>query len=82
MNDEFISVTRLNEYVKSYLDQNKILHNIRVRGEVLNVKTYPTSQYFLIKDEDDARISVVMFFRGLNLKKNSKMVMISSLPAK
>ena len=72
MNDEFISVTRLNEYVKSYLDQNKILHNIRVRGEVLNIKTYPTSQYFLIKDEDDARISVVMFFRGLNLKEKLK----------
>ena len=70
MNDEFVSVSKLNEYVKSYLDQNKILNNIRVRGEVLNIKTYPTSAYFLIKDEQDARISVVMFYRGFNAQKD------------
>lgn len=70
MADEFVSVTKLNEYVKNYLDQNKILNHIRVRGEVLNVKSYPTSQYFLIKDEQDARISVVMFYRGTSLDKN------------
>lgn len=72
MNDEFVSVTKLNEYVKSYLDQNKVLNNIRVRGEVLNIKTYPTSAYFTIKDEQDARISVVMFFRGTSFKGNLK----------
>lgn len=70
MNDEFVSVSKLNEYVKSYLDQNKILNNIRVRGEVLNIKTYPTSAYFLIKDEQDARISVVRFYRGFNAQKD------------
>jgi len=69
MNEDFVSVTKLNDYVKSYLDQNKILNNIRVRGEVLNIKTYPTSAYFLIKDEQDARISVVMFYRGVSTLK-------------
>ena len=72
MNDEFVSVTKLNEYVKSYLDQNKVLNNIRVRGEVLNIKTYPTSAYFTIKDEQDARISVVMFLRGSTFKDRLK----------
>lgn len=72
MNDEFVSVTKLNEYVKSYLDQNKVLNNIRVRGEVLNIKTYPTSAYFTIKDEQDARVSVVMFLRGSTFKDRLK----------
>lgn len=68
MNDDFISVTSLNDYVKKYLDQNKILNHVRVRGEVLNIKKYSTSAYFALKDEKDARISVVMFLRGLQVQ--------------
>ncbi len=73
MNEQFISVSRLNEYVKSYLDQNKVLNHVRVRGEILNIKTYTTSAYFTLKDEKDARISVVMFYRGItHLKETLK----------
>lgn len=64
MSDDFVSVTKLNDYVKTYLEQNKILNNIRVRGEILNIKAYPTALYFTLKDEKDARISVVMFLYG------------------
>lgn len=64
MSDDFVSVKKLNDYVKSYLDSNKILNNIRVRGEILNFKAYPTGLYFTLKDPEDYRISVVMFLYG------------------
>lgn len=56
-----LSVTALNLYVKSVLDNDKNLINIAVEGELSNFKKYPSGHcYFTLKDENSA-IKGVMF---------------------
>ena len=57
-----LSVGQLNEYVKGMLEQNEVLSDIWVRGEISNFTNhYKTGHfYFSLKDEKGA-VSAVMF---------------------
>ncbi len=59
---EVISVSQLNKYIKAVFDENDILKNIYVSGEISNFKDYYRSghYYFTLKDEN-AAIKCVMF---------------------
>ena len=63
MNDA-LSVTQLNDYVKSLIDSDEILQAVVVRGEISNFKNhYATGHlYFTLKDERSL-IKCVMFAR-------------------
>lgn len=55
------SVTQLNEYTKAILDEDAILSDITVSGEISNFKRHSSGHlYFSLKDEKSA-ISVTMF---------------------
>jgi len=59
--NDYISVTELNLYIKSYMENNYFLQDIYVKGEISNFKRQNTGTlYFAIKDEKCA-INVVMF---------------------
>ncbi|MGI6714337.1 MAG: exodeoxyribonuclease VII large subunit [Bacilli bacterium] len=58
--DAYLTVTALNQYVKTLLESDTNLVNITVRGEVSNFKVHPTGLYFSLKDEN-AVISAAMF---------------------
>ena len=66
---EILSVTSLNLYVKSILENDSNLTNIAVEGELSNFKKYPSGHcYFTLKDEKSS-IKAVMFqsyTRGLS----------------
>lgn len=56
-----LSVTQLNEHLKSLLDADPFISNVYVRGELSNYKVYPSGHhYFTIKDESSA-LKCVMF---------------------
>lgn len=55
-----LSVSQLNTYVARALRSDRVLQNLRLRGEVSGFKPYPRAWYFELKDED-ARLSCVMF---------------------
>ena len=56
-----LSVTDLNEYIKSLLDSSSLLARVYVRGEISNYKLYPSGHhYFTVKDQN-AAIRCVMF---------------------
>ena len=57
-----LTVTELNNYIKGVFDDELILHNISVIGEVEDFKPYDNATYFTIKDGDN-RLSCVMFSR-------------------
>ncbi len=58
---EVLTVTSLNLYVKSILENDKNLINIAVEGELSNFKKYPSGHcYFTLKDENSS-IKGVMF---------------------
>ena len=58
---QYISVTQLNEYIKSLLDSNALLSNLCVKGEISNFTNHRSGHfYFSIKDEGSL-IRAVMF---------------------
>ena len=62
-NTPFYTVSGLNRYLKTLLDDIPGLHFITLKGEVSNFKKYASGHcYFTLKDET-SRISAVMFSR-------------------
>jgi len=72
-NVSVISVTQLNTYLKNLIDENFVLNNLLVKGEISNLKYHPTGHiYFSLKDNDSV-IKCVMFnsyTHNLNFKLN------------
>lgn len=61
MQKQVLSITQLNEYIKSRMDQDSNLRSVAVRGEISNYKLYPSGHhYFTLKDES-AALKCVMF---------------------
>ncbi len=61
MAQQILSITQINEYIRSRLDADPTLSNIAVRGEISNYKMYPSGHhYFTLKDEGGA-LKCVMF---------------------
>ena len=71
MLDEYISVSELNLYIKTYLENNYFLQDVYVKGEISNFKRHQSGTlYFAIKDEK-AAVNVVMFQSYANKLKVS-----------
>ena len=61
MAQNVLSITQLNEYIRSRLDNDPLLNQVAVRGEISNYKMYPSGHhYFTLKDEGGA-LKCVMF---------------------
>ena len=61
MAQNVLSVTQINEYIRSKMDRDALLCEVAVRGEISNYKVYPSGHhYFSIKDEGGA-LKCVMF---------------------
>lgn len=61
MQQNILSVTQLNEYIRGKLDIDPLLAQTAVRGEISNYKLYPSGHhYFTLKDESSA-LKCVMF---------------------
>lgn len=61
MNDKYLTISQINEYVKMRIDSDANLKRVFLKGEVSNFKNHTRGHlYFTLKD-DDSRISAVMF---------------------
>ena len=61
MAQQVLSITQINEYIRSQMDSDALLNNVAVRGEISNYKVYPSGHhYFTLKDEG-AALKCVMF---------------------
>ena len=61
MPQEVLSITQINEYIRSIMDRDALLAGVAVRGEISNYKLYPSGHhYFTLKDEN-AALKCVMF---------------------
>ena len=61
MSQNVLSITQLNEYIQQKLDNDMLLNQVAVRGEISNYKMYPSGHhYFTLKDEGSA-LKCVMF---------------------
>lgn len=58
---QVLSITQINEYLRSRMDGDPVLSQVAVRGEISNYKMYPSGHhYFTLKDEG-AALRCVMF---------------------
>ena len=61
MSQQVLTITQINEYLKSIMDRDPMLSGIAVKGEISNYKVYPSGHhYFTLKDEGGA-LKAVMF---------------------
>lgn len=61
MEQNVLSISQLNEYIRGKLDADALLNGVAVRGEISNYKVYPSGHhYFTLKDESSA-LKCVMF---------------------
>ena len=61
MSEKILSITQVNEYIRSMMDTDLLLSGVAVRGEISNYKLYPSGHhYFTLKDEG-ASLKCVMF---------------------
>lgn len=61
MAQQVLSITQINEYIRSMMDSDALLAGLAVRGEISNYKMYPSGHhYFTLKDEGGA-LKCVMF---------------------
>lgn len=61
MEQQVLSITQLNEYIRGRMDADPLLNTVAVRGEISNYKQYPSGHhYFTLKDETSA-LRCVMF---------------------
>ncbi len=63
MAQQVITVTQINEYIRSMMDGDRLLNNLAIKGEISNYKLYPSGHhYFTLKDEGGALRCVL--FKG------------------
>ena len=61
--NQILSVSALNGYIKSLMDRDSLLGEVAVRGELSNYKIYPSGHhYFSLKDAEGA-LRCIMFRR-------------------
>lgn len=61
MAQQVLSITQINEYIRTMMDADALLSGLAVRGEISNYKMYPSGHhYFTLKDEGGA-LKCVMF---------------------
>lgn len=61
MTNQVLSISQINEYIRSLMDRDAALSGVYVRGEISNYKVYPSGHhYFTLKDEN-AALKCVMF---------------------
>lgn len=74
-----IKVSLLNQYVKKCLKSNSIFYNLRVEGEITNIRVSKTGYtYFSLSDETSS-ISCVCFFQDNNILDGDKVIVSGEL---
>jgi len=64
MNEQTLTVTQLNNFIKDIIESEPMLSNVYVCGELSNYKMYPSGHhYFTLKDRESS-IRCVMFRRS------------------
>lgn len=63
MSQQVLTISQVNEYIRSIMDGDHLLTGLAVKGEISNYKLYPSGHhYFTLKDENSALRCVM--FRG------------------
>lgn len=71
MANEILSVTQINEYIRTIMDEDSLLAGVAVKGEISNYKVYPSGHHYFTLKDDGGALKCVMF-RGNSIKLRFK----------
>lgn len=73
MSDNIYSVSEINNFIKNILDNESVLRNVQIVGEISNFKRYPSGHcYFTLKDSSSVLKAVMFKSRALSLRFEPK----------
>ena len=61
MSQEILSISQINEYIRTMMDGDRLLCGVAVRGEISNYKVYPSGHHYFTLKDDGAALKCVMF---------------------
>jgi len=61
MNQEYITISQINNYIKMVFEDNPYLRKVYLKGEISNFKHHTSGHLYLTLKDDDARINAIMF---------------------
>jgi len=67
-NKNIITVTELNEYIKSIIENNQNLNDIYVKGEISNFTNHRTGHFYFTVKDDKSVLKAIMFGGSAKLK--------------
>ncbi len=79
--NEAMSVSALNQYIKTMMDRDGVLTAAVVRGEISNYKMYPSGHHYFSLKDAEASLRCVMFRREaarLNFRPEQGMTVIAA----
>ena len=56
-----LSISEINEYIRSMMDRDGLLSGLAVRGEISNYKVYPSGHHYFTVKDNGAALHCVMF---------------------
>lgn len=69
MNNNYITITEVNRYIKEIINEDLLLKKVYLKGEISNFKAHSRGHYYFTLKDETSRISAVMFsFNNKNLK--------------
>ena len=69
MNNNYITITEVNKYIKEIINEDLLLKKVYLKGEISNFKAHSRGHYYFTLKDENSRINAVMFsFNNKNLK--------------
>ena len=81
MNNNYITISEVNKYIKELINDDLLLRKVYLKGEISNFKAHSRGHYYFTLKDEESRIAAVMFsFNNKNLKfvpKDGMKVLVS-----
>ena len=61
LNHEYITISKINQYIKLMFDSNNTLQRVYLKGEISNFKRHTSGHLYLTLKDEESRISAIMF---------------------
>lgn len=61
MAQQVLSITQINEYIRTVMDGDRLLSGVAVKGEISNYKVYPSGHHYFTLKDDTSALKCVMF---------------------
>lgn len=69
MNNNYITVSEVNKYIKEVINEDLLLKKVYLKGEISNFKAHSRGHYYFTLKDEASKINAVMFsFSNKNLK--------------